>query len=346
LESPFKPVKKSNKKNAMKKTSMLLALLASQLQNNSQTVVADFETFTLQPNSYYKDTNNVPFQTSHASFDYEWTKGQYPFWSGGFSYTNAYDSSNGTFTNLYGVKPYKGSSGSAMYAVGQQASVIRIKVPQTTVQGFYCTNTTYAFKSIRNGDSFARKFGDTTGTGSGTTIAQGSYPDYFKVTVRGYRNGVLLPDSVPFFLADYRFSNNSQDYVVDDWRFVNTSSLGIVDSIKFFMYSSVFDEYGMLTPGFFGIDNFTTSTPNPVALQMNDGFRNFSVYPNPFIGALNVRTDADGLLNICDMTGKVICSRNIGKGQSTVTFDEMAPGLYFLSLSSGDQVQVMKILKQ
>ena len=55
--------------------------------------------------------------------------------------------------------------------------------------------------------TFAKKFGGTTGND----------PDFFKVTVKGYKGGVLTTDSVPFYLADFRFANNALDYIVDSW---------------------------------------------------------------------------------------------------------------------------------
>src|SRR5688572_9394211 len=124
-------------------------LVTASLQ--AQTLVADFENFTLTPNSFYHDTNSTPFITAHAKFPYQWTKGGFPYWSGGFSYTNKYDSSTAGFSNLNGVKAYKGRNNSSIYTVAKDGATIRLSVPQTTLNGFYYTNTTYAFKSIKSG---------------------------------------------------------------------------------------------------------------------------------------------------------------------------------------------------
>ena len=68
-----------------------------------------------------------------------------------------------------------------------------------------------------------------------------------------------------FYLADYRFTDNSQDYIVDDWRFVDFSALGIVDEIRFSMTSSDNNQYGPLTPTYFAMDNFL-AVPEPSSL--------------------------------------------------------------------------------
>ena len=106
----------------MNKLVTTIALILS-LGTKSQTV-ADFETFTLSANSFYKSLSSTPFQTSNALFQYQWDPSFGGFWVGGFSYTNNYDSTTAGFTNLYGVKAYKGYNGSSTYVVAQNAGVI------------------------------------------------------------------------------------------------------------------------------------------------------------------------------------------------------------------------------
>jgi hypothetical protein len=312
---------------------------------STQTVIDSFESFTLAPNSFYKDTNNAPFQNSSAVFTHEWVKGNFPFWSAGFSYTNKTDSSNGTYTNLYGVIPFKGFGSSDTYVVGQDKGIIRLKNKQTAINGFYYTNTTYAYKSMRNGDGFARKFGDTTGTKSGTTIAQGDYPDFFKLVVRGYQNGNLKPDSIEIWLADYRFSNKTQDYIVSDWRFANTSALGLVDSIQFIQRSSVYNQYGMLTPGFFALDNFETGPANLVGIQFQGSAKSLSIYPLPVKDLLTVKNEGTFNFQVLNCEGKLIAN---GSGQDLVSIDlsGLSTGLYVLQIQANGQQMSKKISKE
>jgi hypothetical protein len=239
----------------MKKTITKLAILiglACNLTSTAQTV--SFDTFTLSTNSYYKDTTGADFSTNGVTFRYHWNT-SWDGWESGSAYTNVLDTANGSYTNLYGCITGTAFGGNN-YATVQSGAVISFSNNTTAVSGFYITNTTYAWKEIKKG-GFGRKFGDTTGTGSGTSIPQGQYPDWFKILVKGYRGGNLLTDSVEFYLADYRAAGTTSDYVVKNWQYVNCISLGQVDSLTFEMKSSDNNAFGMKTPAFFSMDNFT-----------------------------------------------------------------------------------------
>ncbi len=311
--------------------TLLCALTAS--VSNAQTFTETFETFTLASNSAYSSTTSAPFTSNHASFEHEWDT-TFDFWAGGFAYTNKYDSITGSFSNLYGVRAYKGYNNSAIYVVGQDEGIVRMTVPQTTVGGFYVTNTTYAYKAMAKGDAFSRKFGDTTGTGSGTTIPQGSYPDFFKLIVKGYSNGVLKNDSITVMLADYTFTNNTQDFILDSWQFVNTSSIGAVDSIQFFMRSSDVGDFGVNTPLFFAIDNFETTVPNPTGLLQQSEQIQVSVFPNPFSGELRIQSKEKQLnLKMYDVSGSLVREGQV-PGSAVLDFGSLNAGVYVLELSS------------
>ena len=322
--------------------SFTFALFTATAQTNS---TLDFETFTLSAGATYSPGTSTPFQQGDASFQYKYSSG---YWSGGFAYTRVNDSINGTYTNLYGVRAYNGYTGSATYVVGQNHAVLNLTAPQTTVNGFYVTNTTYAYKSILKGDQFSRKFGDTTGTGSGTTIAQGSYPDYFKLIVRGYKNGSLKSDSATFMLADYTFTNNAQDYVLNSWQYVNTSGLGEVDSLVFSLRSTDAGAFGMNTPGFFAVDNMVLSRPSvATVVRAESATPLVSVYPNPFSSLLVIdMQNATGTACLRDMSGKIVLQSAWLVGKTSIDVSELASGVYLLELTAGSTRQVNRIVKQ
>ncbi|MBL7903225.1 MAG: DUF4465 domain-containing protein [Bacteroidia bacterium] len=336
----------------MKKTFLLSLMLFCALNSTGQLLVADFETFTLSPNTYYKDTTGAPFITANATFQHQYSKfGNSWFWTGGFAYTNVNDSANGTFTNLYGVRAYKGYNASSKFVVGQDRAVIQLASAQNTVDGFYVTNTTYAYKMMLLGDTangFSRKFGDTTGTGSGTTIAQGAYPDFFKLTVKGYDNGQLKSDSVVFYLADFRSNNSALDYIVDTWQWVNTSSLGEVDSLKFWMYSSDVGQFGINTPLFFALDNFT-SNGVILGLNENEGLEDVKVYPSPVHDLVRISTEGnfpdDTQLRILDLQGKTVFSNELSASSNTFDLSGLPSGLYLFEISNSQTTKRIKVLK-
>lgn len=328
----------------MKKQFTVLLFLSFFGITNSQNLIETFESFSLATNSYYKDTNSLAFENQVAKFQHEWVNGNFPFWSAGFSYTNRYDSSTAGFTNLYGVIPYKGNNNSNTYVVAQDKGIIRLKSSNTIVRGFYYTNTTYAYKSMLLGDAFARKFGDTTGTGTGTTVAQGDYPDYFKLVVRGYKNGSLKSDSVEVYLADYRATAKTQDFIVDNWRYVNTSSLGSVDSLQFIMRSSVYNQWGMLTPGFFGIDDMETILENPVAVETFAQEPGLGVFPIPMQHQLVVQLSGKFEYVLTDGLNRFI-SAGFGTDRTLVDVSELPKGMYVIRCKQENRIIAKQLIK-
>ncbi|MDH4201697.1 MAG: DUF4465 domain-containing protein [Phycisphaerae bacterium] len=123
----------------------------------------------------------------------------------------------------------------------------------TEVAGAYFTNITFPYLSMRDGDFFAKKFGGPDGTD----------PDYFRLIITGVDSYGNETGSVIFYLADFRASNDSEDYIVDQWTWVDLSPLGAVISLEFTMESSDMGAFGINTPTYFGIDNLTT-VPKPI----------------------------------------------------------------------------------
>ncbi len=327
----------------MKKKLIIILSVTTLLSVSAQPVVETFETFSLSPNSSYKDTSNKAFETAQGIFMHEWQGGAFPYWSGGFSYTNVQDSVNGSYTNLYGVIPSKGFNNSEKFVVGQDAAIIRTKNKITAINGFYFTNTTYTYKSMRYGDAFARKFGDTTGTGSGTTIAQGAYPDFLKLVVFGYRNGQKISDSVEIYLGDYRSSNPAQDYIVRDWRYANTSKLGLVDSITFKMSGSVTNAFGLATPLFFGLDNFETGPANLVGLSQVS-LKGLRIFPVPVSSDLHLQLSGTFRYELRSFTGLLLSAAE-AEERAELQLSEYPAGIYFLEVHQEGQKEIRKIIK-
>ena len=94
----------------------------------------------------------------------------------------------------------------------------------SVIQSVYVTNTTWAALSMLNGDQFAKKFGGSSGND----------PDWFKVTFTGFSDANAsgsVTGFQEFYLADYRFADNSQDYIVSSWSLVSLITLGSVRSV-------------------------------------------------------------------------------------------------------------------
>lgn len=332
----------------MKKTFTKLAIaltIATTLNSQAQTTVS-FDTFTLSANSYYQDNSGADFSSGVANFQYDWQG----YWANGTAYTNVNDTANGTYTNLYGAITGTSFSGTN-YATTQSGAVISFSNNTTAVHGFYVTNTTYAWKVIKSGNAFSRAFGDTTGTNSAPSIPQGTYPDWFKLSVLGYRSGTQLTDTVHFYLADYRAAGTTNDYIVKNWQYVNCISLGQVDSIKFEMTSSDTSGIYLNTPAFFSMDNFVTQST--VGVEELSNATNLSLFPNPAnqYAILNYESNLVTELNvtISDITGKEIqhqsTQTSVGNNTLNLNIEALESGVYFVSIRDSKNSKNIKLIK-
>jgi hypothetical protein len=269
------------------------------------------------------------------------------YWANGFAYSSVIDSVTSGFTNLYAAKPAGGYNNSDNYAVAQNNVVARLNnvTPSMVVDGFYVTNSTYAYNSMRDGDTFAKKFGDTTGTNSG--LPQGSYPDFFKLTVKSYQGGQLSNDSVEFYLADFRFTNDSLDYIVNTWEWVDCSIFQVFDSLKFSLSSSDNGAFGMNTPAFFCMDNLTidvTVGKNDVTSIQNK----VEIFPNPASEVLyfrNINVNSKRSISIFNMNGQMLSENYINANQKSLDISNLPVGIYSVKIQTESETIYKKFVK-
>ena len=340
----------------MKKTITQLALLLTSLigLNQSQAqIIETFESYTLSPNSYYQDNNGTDWNALGGllTFEYNWNTAWGGYWQDGAAYTNIQDTTDGTYTNLYGASSYTAHSGNNYVTLQSGAKLKVFNNTISMINGFYITNTTYAWKSIKNGDSFSRKFGDTTGTFSAGMYAQGEYPDWFKVVIRGYKFGVLLSDSVEFYLADYRPTGTANDYIVRNWQYVDCSSMPACDSLYFELKSSDNGSFGMNTPGFFAMDD--------LSVQYVTGIKNSEILSSAFISPNPVNSNFNLTLNskqedvintkIYDINGNIVKdnTHQLSLGKNTIHFntENLSSGVYFIELTDHTVSKKIKFVK-
>ncbi|XZE45150.1 DUF4465 domain-containing protein [Pirellulaceae bacterium SH467] len=232
----------------------------------SQTVVT-FEELQLAPNSYYNGSDGAGGWSSQGvtfSNSYNATWGS---WSG-WSYSNVTDTTTPGFTNQYASYAGGGANAAGGVAIGQNFAIATgsratINLPSISLlQSVDVTNSTYAALSMANGDQFAKKFGGVTGND----------PDWFQVTLRGY-DGLNATGnqtgSVTVDLADYRYANNAQDFILDDWLTVDLSMLTGVRSVRLEFASSDVGQFGMNTPAYVAMDNLRFSAvPEPTSFAL------------------------------------------------------------------------------
>ncbi|HLP11866.1 MAG TPA: DUF4465 domain-containing protein [Flavobacteriales bacterium] len=312
--------------NNIYKTILFSTALLMSAYLKSQTI-STFSEVALGPNSYNNGSDlSGGYNSGNAFFENYYDTSWGGYWSSGWVISNIYDTvtqPSDFFSQLYNAREIAPLTSDSNFAIGTQYS--RIVLTGTAVgkvvNGFHITNSSYAYNSMKLGDSFAKKFGGASGTD----------PDYFKLVVKNYYAGVMGTDSVVFFLADYTSPSSAGDYIVDGWAWVDLTPLGNTDSLEFILRSTDVGSFGINTPLYYAIDNFTTADSPSAVGDLNAG-NPISVYPNPFSNTINIHVSGTIHATLSDASGKVMVNAN---GNNTVKIDTeaFAPGIYFLTVN-------------
>lgn len=242
----------------MRYLAAVISLAASSMIASAQ--VIDLEDVPLPPSGFL---HNTAFTSHGTAFNNSYYA---PFDSwGGFAASNHMDLLTPGYGNQYSAYhfPPGGIPVPNQFAVGYlepfTPTIPRIVLPPGThPTSVELTNTTYTALSMRDGDSFAKKFGGPTGND----------PDFFYVTITGLAMiGGPVTGSIDFYLADYRFANNSMDYIIKQWTLVDLTSLGNASVLDFTFTSSDVGSIGINTPTYMALDNLQVNTvPEPASM--------------------------------------------------------------------------------
>ncbi len=212
--------------------------------------------------------SNVGWSSQGVFFNnsYENFGGGFEGWNG-WSYSNVVNTTTAGFLNQYASYPGGGSNGLGGVSAGQNYAIAYndgfggtpfFNLPSgMLLHSVDLTNTTYSALSMRNGDSFAKKFGGPSG----------GEPDLLSVTLNGYDSlggtGTLI-GAVTVNLADFRFAESSQDFILDSWQNVSLSSIANARSVSLTFFSTDVGSFGINTPTFVALDNLRlTAVPEP-----------------------------------------------------------------------------------
>jgi len=208
---------------------------------------------------------NTTFVSGGATFN-NFYNPTFSNWAG-WSVSRVADAATTGFGNQYAAYNVPSGSGDASptYGVGYvdffNNVMPTIQLPTNTRPATVrITNDTYAAISMRDGDGFAKKFGGTSGND----------PDFFLLTIQGRDAVGAVLGNVDFYLADYRFANNSFDYIVSQGAPVDLSGLpAATRQLTFTLASSDVGPFGINTPTYFTLDNLTvTAVPEPGSLAL------------------------------------------------------------------------------
>jgi hypothetical protein len=271
--------------------------------------------------------NDVRFQSNYDTM--------FQYWTSGWAVSTVKDSTTNSFSNLYGAYPFAGADESLTFMVGQYTSTIEI--PDTLgaiINSIDITNASFPLLVMRDGDpsGFSKKFGGD----------DGNDPDYFLLDIKGIDvNGDSI-GNVSFYLADYRFEDNSQDYIIKEWKTVDLTELGTVKSLEFSLSSSDANQFGILTPALYCVDNFkyayTTNVENPTITNVNIG-------PNPTLGNLfiDMHDNKGSQISLFNLNGQLIKSWYSVESRTTLDLSALKKGSYLIHIQSDENVYTEKV---
>ncbi|MBL6875236.1 MAG: DUF4465 domain-containing protein [Chitinophagales bacterium] len=326
----------------MKKITLVLCLAVTSFLFAQTT--ATFENFNLAPNSALNGSDlSGGYSDGNLFFPNSYDV-QFGSWAG-FSVSTKTDVTTPGFTNDLSCIAAEGAEGSMTYGVAYMnystgSAVMSLTGPASggAMEGMYINNSTYAYLSMRDGDGHAKNFGG----------ASGDDPDYFLLNIEKYENGMLGTEKIEFYLADFRFTNNSDDYILDEWTYVDLSSLGNADSLLFSLESSDVGRWGMMTPAYFCLDNIRTKDSPVTGISANSVDLKISVFPNPAVDFIHVqhKEEFEGTITLIESTGKTIGRYDLSQHER-IDVSNLSSGLYLLNIELTDgKNQTYSIIKE
>ena len=215
-----------------------------------------------------------------------------------------------------------GGDASSNYVIGQNGARIVKSSGMASFQSLRITNNNYAASSMLNGDSFAKKFGG----------ASGDDQDWFLLEIIGYDAGDMPIDTVRVYLAGYRFTDNSQDYIIKDWTTVDLTPIEYAKYIEFELSSSDNSGGYMNTPAFYAVDKITHSSAISVS---ENNLATVTVYPYPANEILNLKMESmDGLVQILNLQGQIVMSEIVNGNQTSLNISHLSNGFYHIVIQS------------
>ena len=257
----------------------------------------------------------------------------------GFAISNVTDNTTPGYTNQYSAYPGAGADNSSVYAVAYSSPKFYSTSPEVSILSFDVSNTTYAGLSMLEGDSFGKKFGEDTNAVGEIDGTNGA--DFFKVWIICSNVEEGNKDSIEFYLADYRFTDDSEDYIVDSWETISLSDFSFnVTSVSMRFESSDNGEFGMNTPAYVAIDNINWEAPVGISESIQNDYQ---VYPNPLNDVLTTE-GPKGIITVTNINGKLI-SKGMHTMQSNVDFSELPKGVYMVNMSTPKGTVTKKVIK-
>jgi hypothetical protein len=312
----------------------IFALILSTSLSAQVFATADFENHLTSPETFDNGSLgggdfNFDLITLTNYFNSEWQS-----WNG-FAISNITDYTTAGWGNQYASFTGSGRNSEA-YAVHYPAGEISLNAPGK-IDSFYITNTAFSAISMRDGDDFSKQFGsiyNADGMEDGT-----NGEDYLRLWII-CEDQFLNKDSIEFYLADYRFGDDLEDYIVDEWVKIDLTTMPIETAkVSFRFESSDMGQWGINTPTYFAIDDISYQ----FFWGLNENNMEISVFPNPVVDELKIKGES-GMISILDLNGKILKTYEHHL-MSSVDFTEYSSGLYLVELQNSKGKFTTKVQK-
>ena len=130
---------------------------------------------------------------------------------------------------------------------------------------------------------------------------------------------------------------------------MDLSSLGSVKTLNFSMESSDVGDYGMNTPAYFCMDNFTSAKLTSGLKKRVSRSGQVKVFPNPVNNILYVDVPKDAeMMVLLESSGRIV-SRQRVTGEKRITVDDfhkLPAGVYFVLIKGRNGMWSEKIIKK
>lgn len=227
--------------------AMGLVLSSCKKDDDNNTLLVTFDSLKLSTNSYWNGADKSgSFKSGGITFPNTYSNNGFEYWEG-FAYSNKFDVKTPGYGNQYSCYVPADTNKNNTFVLAYLTSSANTITFGNTVKNvkFKVANSTYAALSMKNGDSYSKKFGGATGNDS----------DWFRLTITCFNNDNFPAGVIEVDLANYTSTDNSKDYILDEWYKIDLSKVGEIKKIQFALSSTDNGSWGMNTPNYFCLDD-------------------------------------------------------------------------------------------
>ncbi len=185
-----------------------------------------------------------------------------------------------------------------------------------------------------------------------TPITQASYLDSdidFNAEIRAYSGQALYQDSVVlYYKKSYENTYYSSNLIVgQNFNYSTTlSNFTIGDTIDYYIYAVDMAGNNRYHPNSAAAEPHSfiiTSGPSNIDDNINTK-NNFSCYPNPCNGNLNIKSSQNGEYSLYNISGSLLYKGEINNGVNKLDFNGISSGVYIISIKTNEDSYTEKVI--